>query len=187
SDVNISKVKISGLPFVGNPNAPVTMAFWWDYQCSFSKRLESEVEKQIIKDFCKSNFFRDIPVIIGSQEAIHTLSKKYNLAAVTARPNSTYNETCLWLNEHYPWAFSDIHFVSHHFPENGNKKNKSDVCLEHTYGIIIDDYHGHINECAEKGIQTILLNQPWNKREKLHSGALRVRNWEDILQYLNGK
>ncbi|MEK7061748.1 MAG: thioredoxin domain-containing protein [Patescibacteria group bacterium] len=50
-DANISKVKISGQPFVGNPNAPVTLAFWWDYQCSFSKQLESEVIKQIIKEY----------------------------------------------------------------------------------------------------------------------------------------
>lgn len=48
---DISKVKTLGLPFVGNPNAPVTMAFWWDYQCSFSKRLESETIKQIIKEY----------------------------------------------------------------------------------------------------------------------------------------
>ena len=51
NDADISKVKTLGLPFVGNPNAPVTMAFWWDYQCSFSKRLESETIKQILKEY----------------------------------------------------------------------------------------------------------------------------------------
>lgn len=141
-------------------------------------------EKQIIKDFFKSPFFRDVSYVAGSQEAVHALSEKYNLSALTARPISTYNETISWLNENYPCVFSDVHFVSHHFPENGIKMNKSDVCLEHGFGILIDDYHEHINECSEKGIQTLLLTQPWNW-ETLHPKVRRARNWQEVLQYLS--
>lgn len=48
---DITKVKIDGEPFIGNPNAPVTMAYWYDYQCPFCKRNEQEVMPQIVKEY----------------------------------------------------------------------------------------------------------------------------------------
>ena len=38
--VDSSKVNTTDEPFIGNPNAPVTMAFWTDYQCPFCKAVE---------------------------------------------------------------------------------------------------------------------------------------------------
>ena len=49
--VDISKIKTAGEPTVGNQNAPVTMAYWYDYQCPFCKRHEEEVMPQIVKDY----------------------------------------------------------------------------------------------------------------------------------------
>ncbi|MBI3337300.1 MAG: thioredoxin domain-containing protein [Candidatus Staskawiczbacteria bacterium] len=51
SSVDISKVKIEGSRFAGNPNAPVVMAYWGDFQCPFCKRLEETVVGQILKDY----------------------------------------------------------------------------------------------------------------------------------------
>ena len=38
--VDIKKVKTAGEPYIGNVNAPVTLAFWSDYQCPFCKAFE---------------------------------------------------------------------------------------------------------------------------------------------------
>jgi protein-disulfide isomerase len=38
--VNIKDVKIAGEPFIGNPNAPVILAYWADYQCPFCKAVD---------------------------------------------------------------------------------------------------------------------------------------------------
>lgn len=38
--VNIKDVKIAGDPYIGNANAPVSMAYWSDYQCPFCKAFE---------------------------------------------------------------------------------------------------------------------------------------------------
>ena len=48
---DISKVKTVGEPFMGNPNAPVTMAYWYDYQCPFCERNEEQTMPQLIKDY----------------------------------------------------------------------------------------------------------------------------------------
>ncbi len=52
--VDISKVKIDGQPFIGNPNAPVTVAYWYDYQCPFCRKTEEEVMPQLINDYMKT-------------------------------------------------------------------------------------------------------------------------------------
>lgn len=49
--VDIKNVKTDGDPFIGQPNAPVTIAVWGDYQCPFCKKFEVETLPQIIKDY----------------------------------------------------------------------------------------------------------------------------------------
>lgn len=52
--VDIAKVKTTGEPFVGNPNAPVTMAYWFDYQCPFCRRFEEDAMTQLMNDYVKT-------------------------------------------------------------------------------------------------------------------------------------
>ncbi len=48
---DISKVKTEMDPFMGNPNAPVTIAYWLDYQCPFCKQNEETAMPQLITDY----------------------------------------------------------------------------------------------------------------------------------------
>ncbi|MDP3956269.1 MAG: thioredoxin domain-containing protein [bacterium] len=52
--VDGSKVKTDGEPFVGNPNAPVVVAEWFDYQCPFCKRFDSDAIAQLMTDYIKT-------------------------------------------------------------------------------------------------------------------------------------
>lgn len=54
STIDISKVNVAGSPFTGDVNAPVTVAFWSDYQCSFCKKAHQEVITQIIANYADS-------------------------------------------------------------------------------------------------------------------------------------
>ncbi len=49
--VDISKVNTQGEPFIGQPNAPVTIAYWSDYQCPFCKQNEETAMPQLIKEY----------------------------------------------------------------------------------------------------------------------------------------
>lgn len=49
--VDISKVSTNGNPYYGNQNAPITIAYWFDYQCPFCKRNEEEALPQIVKEY----------------------------------------------------------------------------------------------------------------------------------------
>jgi protein-disulfide isomerase len=49
--VNIKNVKTDGDPFIGQANAPATIAFWSDFQCPYCKSFELNTLPQIVKDY----------------------------------------------------------------------------------------------------------------------------------------
>ena len=49
--VNIKDVKTDGNPFIGSANAPITIAAWGDFKCSFCKNFETQTLPQLIKDY----------------------------------------------------------------------------------------------------------------------------------------
>ncbi len=51
---DISKVDIAGEPFIGDANANIIMAYWFDFQCPFCKRLETDVFPTIINEYVKT-------------------------------------------------------------------------------------------------------------------------------------
>jgi protein-disulfide isomerase len=51
---DISQVKMDGDPFIGNASAPVTVAFWSDFQCPFCKQFELNTLPQIIQAYVNS-------------------------------------------------------------------------------------------------------------------------------------
>jgi protein-disulfide isomerase len=52
--VNIKKVKTADEPYVGNANAPVTMALFFDYQCPFCKLLDTTVTPQLYTNYVQT-------------------------------------------------------------------------------------------------------------------------------------
>ncbi|HEV3245501.1 MAG TPA: thioredoxin domain-containing protein [Candidatus Paceibacterota bacterium] len=51
STVSADQVSSKGNPIVGSANAPLTIAYWFDYQCPYCKQNELTVMPQLIKDY----------------------------------------------------------------------------------------------------------------------------------------
>lgn len=73
---NIKNVKTDGDPFIGNPSAPLTIAFWSDFQCPFCKQFELNTFPQIVKDYVDTGkakiVFMDF-AFLGSDSSVAAL------------------------------------------------------------------------------------------------------------------
>lgn len=49
--VNIADIKENTGPFIGEANAPVVMAYWFDYQCPFCKKFEQDAMAQLYTNY----------------------------------------------------------------------------------------------------------------------------------------
>lgn len=52
--VDIKSLKTDNEPYIGNANAPVTMAVFFDYQCPYCKQLDQTVMSQIITNYVQA-------------------------------------------------------------------------------------------------------------------------------------
>ncbi|MFA6050117.1 MAG: thioredoxin domain-containing protein [Candidatus Paceibacterota bacterium] len=49
--VDASKIKTANTPYIGQVNAPVTVAIWTDFQCPFCKRFEIDSVRKLNTDY----------------------------------------------------------------------------------------------------------------------------------------
>ena len=52
--VDVAKVKTAGNPFIGDANAKVVIAYWFDYQCPFCNKMEQTVITALITDYIET-------------------------------------------------------------------------------------------------------------------------------------
>lgn len=88
--VDVSKVKTDNEPFIGNKNAPATMAYWYDYQCPFCQRNEAQAMPQIIKDYVETGklkvVFKDYQFLGPDSQTLG----KYSRAVWEVAPDKFY-------------------------------------------------------------------------------------------------
>lgn len=54
SAVNIADVDTRNEPFIGRPDAPVTLAYWGDFQCPFCKRFDLETLPTLVTRYVET-------------------------------------------------------------------------------------------------------------------------------------
>ena len=65
--VNVKNINTNNSPFIGDPNAPVTLIEWSDYQCPFCKMFEVQTLPQIVQNYVNAGkvkvVFMDFPFL----------------------------------------------------------------------------------------------------------------------------
>lgn len=121
-----------------------------------------EVNQKWYEYINEPGFFRDLPVITGSQEVIKALQKKYDVYIVSAAmefPNSL-TDKLHWLQEHFPFV------TWQHIIFCGNKIIDADI--------LIDD---RIKNFATFPGRKLLFTSPHNL---LIADYERVNNWQEV-------
>ena len=136
--------------------------------------------------YLSSPFFKKIPPLPFSREAVSFLEKKYNLINITSRLDNSIDDTFEQISLYYGSAFKEIYFTNE-WAQNG-RKFKQDVCLEKGVDLFIDDSLNNVLVCAPNVSKCFLFgNYAWNKfnDEKLPKNVFRVADWKEVLEKIN--
>ena len=140
-------------------------------------RLNPTISKdELVKLFLQPGFFRNLPVIQGSVEAVSTLSQHFSVFVCTS-PLQTYKNCVLekfqWLEEHFGFELTSKVILA---------RDKT-VVRGH---VLIDD-KPNIHGCMSPAWKHVLFTQPYNRSEKTD---FRMDGWTDLsnlIGYINSQ
>jgi uncharacterized HAD superfamily protein len=151
----------------------------YDFWDIWGGNREEAIQK--VFEFYRSDFFKNIKIIDGSEEAIKKLKKDNELFIITSRPKEIREETFIWIENNFPNVFSEIYFTSD-FSKDINLKTKKGVCDDLNIDILIEDSGDYANNCVSSKRKVFLFNYPWNKNIQTKKGVIRINSWEEILK-----
>ena len=149
------------------------------WECGIHSSKEESIKE--VLEFERSAFFDFPRLIYGAKRGIEELSKKYSLVFVTSRPFELKEKTREFFYRHFPNNGYEFLFSG----EIHGGKSKSEICKEKNIRLMIEDNAQYALECALNEIKTFLLPKSWNKKYEKHPNLIKVKNWNEILKYLN--
>lgn len=137
-----------------------------------------------VYEFFDSDIFKNLTPFKEAVNVVNLLNESNDLFAITARDGTVKEHTLNWFDEFFKDKFKGI-FFTNQFSGNGEIKTKLEFCNELGVSILIEDRRKYALECAQAGIKVFLMDKPWNQNCE-HANIIRVKNWGEIMEKLNG-
>ena len=153
------------------------------YEWSSVLGLSFEEASRRVHEFLDHELFTGVAPVSGAVEAVRELGVNHELVVVTSRWDKMIPPTYTWIDAHFKNVFSDIHFSKNAFAmgNNVNTRTKADICEQEGIDLIIEDALEYAKECAIRGIEVFLYDQPWNSGA-LPDGMTRVESWDAVVK-----
>lgn len=136
-----------------------------------------------LNDFYRSPYFRQAVPVDGAVNVLDSLKKDYSIHLITSRPRILKEKTNIFLESFFPGIIDSKHFSKNNACYNGARKTKAQICLELGAKTIIEDCLEYAVQCAEGGINVLLLNTPWNQSKENSPLIKRVNNLVEARDY----
>ena len=138
-----------------------------------------------VQEFYRKNIERivnKLGVKSGAKEYIDKLkSDGHDIYIITGRDNGEhsdpYNNTKKWLDDNDIYYDKLILTNAYKNYEHG----KPEKCIENNVDIMIDDSVHICKDCIDCGIETLLMDTPYNRQV---NDIKRVNNWKEIYEYI---
>lgn len=147
--------------------------------------VTNEEANKRVREFYNSPYFKNMEPVVGSIDAVTTLKQSNELIVVTSRLNQSVELTKGWMDFYFRNKFQGIYFAKNFYAQDKKDKSKSEICLDLGVEFLIEDSLDYAVQCAEKGIEVLLYDAPWNQYEKLPERIRRVNNWKEIVDIIN--
>ena len=122
----------------------------------------------------------DISPVKWAKEWLEKLKQEWwKIIIVTARKSEIKDLTIHRLKQHFLWLWDGILFANHF---SKDEVSKSQLCKQQGIYIMIEDNLEYAIDLATAGIQTYLLDKPWNKKyeKELYPNIIKV-SWREEL------
>ena len=137
-------------------------------------------------EFLKTEEFKDIKPVGGAVGGVMRLRENgHSFVAITSRVLSCGRTTEENVERYFPGTFTgQIYFATNHYLERfSGPKSKGTYCLELGADVMIEDSVVYAEECKDLGIEVLLMDSPTNRNEE-PEGIVRVRNWQEVVEYI---
>lgn len=156
----------------------VTSFHWTDFP-------ECDMTNAEIMDFWRRHNMKRVLPLENAILGVAELSRRNKiLHLITARNEHDHRSDIeRWLDLYFP----QIHPTRIHFSNYFSKHNhpKTILCQSLKVTLMIDDGLHNALDLAEQGIESILIDQPWNRHESATQPLIhRVKNWSEIIDNL---
>ncbi|MCX6716295.1 MAG: hypothetical protein NT077_04795 [Candidatus Taylorbacteria bacterium] len=149
-------------------------------------KVDHEEAERRSSEFHESGHVYTYKVIPGAQEVLKDLKIRFKLVLITSRRLSIEKLTRSWIEKYYSEIFDDVVFAGF-FDTPGKdrlKLTKASLAKNAEADFLIDDQLKHVEAAASIGIKGLLFGEySWNKKEELSLNVVRVRDWNEILEY----
>ncbi len=129
----------------------------------------------------------------NAKSTLVKLAKKYKLVIVTSRRRAIQKDTLEWLDKHFKGIFAELHFAGIWDDLEKDlkfrlKATKAEIVKQIGADYLIDDQPKHCFAAAEAGIMSLLFGDyRWNRSVQLPKGVIRVKSWQEVLEYFNNE
>jgi uncharacterized HAD superfamily protein len=150
------------------------------------KFLRDEQIKEI-KEFVHGEATLSAPLVAGAREAMQKLILEgHTIIVLTGRvkAGAAYAKEYLKQNK---IPYHHFLFVSDDEPRrlgDGTVLSKRVVLKRLRFDVMIDDQLKGLAELTTAGVAIIIVDQPWNREDKIPAGVVRLPHWNAILQFL---
>jgi len=153
-----------------------------DFNLSKVLSMDQESTQKLISDFWhRSCLSSKIKPIEGSVENLNKLKYFGELNIITSRQQKLKEKTIDWVEEYFKNVFKEIYFSNHAYFEYKGLP-KSGICKQTKTEFFIEDCPDYAIDCAEKEINVLLLDKPYNKHVE-RKNITRVYSWNGITDY----
>ena len=171
---------------------PVTDCIDYDYSKilaakGFDVYLQTEVDR-IYKFLSDSKHVLSIPVIPDAKQGVKQLSEIADLYVITSRFTDFKISTEEWVQKNFPGVFKDVISTGSSYGVSKSSSTKAIIGEQLNLDWMIEDAIYHAKEMLEINVQTILLEQPWNKNVKLEDSLLyKADSWKKVPKIISSK
>ena len=133
---------------------------------------------KIFYSFFESEEYFLTQSVFGAYEKLYEWKQQWHkFFVVTWRPKPYEDITRKWVEQHFPWIFSDYLFMNQY---TENEIPKSVLCKQMWIELLIDDTAQNIIDMNWVWMPWFLLDKPWNHGVKDTNLLHRVYSWEEI-------